>query len=209
MPEPSSVTPSALPHPVVGLSVDARESFTQTLLPLQASRQWQANQLCYWLLATAGDDLDAVLATLELTPHMYRKVCEAAAPQLEQMQLLHRAGRALNREKLATLLRCRINGMSMAAQTPADLAAVARTVRALPEWVWDEPGGKPAPQAATPAATPAAGGPASAAPQSAPAHYCPAPIFSAGLLPEEAPECGGKLLNRKQRRRLAAALRKG
>lgn len=106
-------------------------------LPEYCSPLWQATQLCLWLIASSAALPDTALAGLGLNQAAIQRLTSEHASELEALRCLRGAVQRMDRSEYAELLRTRLTGMTMAAQTPAEMAAVARTVRSLPDWVWD------------------------------------------------------------------------
>lgn len=156
--------------------------------------------LLLWLLASgpeAGAELGldaAELAALQLR----------WGPRYAEMQLLHSVSRQLTRPRLAELLRARVNAMSLTAGTPAELAAVARAVKALPDWVWADAAvqGDGAAPLAAPRAAGAAARPFDFLSGHAPSLASLDALLAGGGCPAAAP------LNRAERRRREALEKK-
>jgi hypothetical protein len=98
----------------------------------------QAQQLCLWLLASMTGLPDTALAGLGLDTGALERLRAQYAADLQPLRQLAGMARLLTRQRTAELLRVRVNGMALTARTPAEMAAVARAVKTLPEWVWDD-----------------------------------------------------------------------
>jgi hypothetical protein len=96
-----------------------------------------AERLLLWLIACSAGQPDAALAALGLPATELQRLRSEHAAELSGLQLMHAAALGLTRERVAQLLRARVSGLALTAATPAEMAAVARAVRSLPDWVWD------------------------------------------------------------------------
>jgi len=170
--------------------------------PELSSPAWQAQQLQLWLVASLSGLPETALAGLGLDAAALTRLKAEHAADLAALQGLQRAGRLMTRGRMAELLRARVSGMALAARTSSEMAAVARSVRSLPEWVWDDATVAGDSAANSAAQQPRGGAPASE-PQSGLAGWQPV-MPGAGLM-------GGSMvgLNRQQRRALEAEQRKG
>jgi hypothetical protein len=112
------------------------EPLSKPALRPEQSIAWQSQQLVLWLIAAAAELPDTALATLGLDSATLSAIREQRQLELSHYFTLQRAARLLTREATAELLRSRLAGLSLAACTPAEVAAVVRAYRSLPEWVW-------------------------------------------------------------------------
>jgi hypothetical protein len=96
-----------------------------------------AEQLLMWLVACLAGLPDNALAGLGLGERELAACRLRWGAELESMQVLQAVGRHLTRGRIAELLRVRVSGLALTARTPGEMAAVARAVKSLPEWVWD------------------------------------------------------------------------
>jgi hypothetical protein len=97
-----------------------------------------AEQLLLWLVACLAGLPEAALAGLGLSGVELDAFQARFGSELDDMRLLRQTGLHMTRRRLAELLRARVSSMSLTASTPAELASVARTVKTLPDWVWDD-----------------------------------------------------------------------
>jgi len=97
-----------------------------------------ALQLQLWLAATLVALPDTALAGLGLSKAALHKELEPYRADVDSYRKLQATARMMSRSQTAELLRCRVNCMALAARTPTEMAAVARTVRTLPDWVWED-----------------------------------------------------------------------
>jgi hypothetical protein len=95
-------------------------------------------QLCLWLLTELASLPDAELGRLQLDRSALDELCRQHGPELHSLQLLRTASELMTRRHLAELVRAKANSLALTANTPAELAAIARCLRALPDWVWDD-----------------------------------------------------------------------
>lgn len=162
--------------------------------------EWQSTQLLLWMLGCMAGLPDTALAGLGLDTSAVGELRSQHAGDIEQMRRLQVLGRQFDRRRISELLRVRVSGMALAARTPTELVAVARTVRALPDWVWEDA----VQRADGPAAPKTQAGPGSAAQFNAAGTLADwqSAVPSTALV-DSLP------LNRQQRRTLDAQLRKG
>lgn len=104
----------------------------------QLNPAWQALQLTLWLLAGMLGLPETAYRGLGLNSEELERLRRTHAADIEALRMMQLAARLMDRRATAELLRCRVNCMALAARSPAELAAVARTVRSLPDWVWDD-----------------------------------------------------------------------
>lgn len=97
-----------------------------------------ALQLQLWLAAQLLGLPDSALAGLGLERQSFERELAPHMREVENYRKLQATARLMTRAATAELLRCRVNCMALAARTPAELAAVARTVKTLPDWVWED-----------------------------------------------------------------------
>lgn len=174
----------------------------------------QSLQLVLWLLS---DLSGAGMAALEASG-LQRDDClllgTANAEALEEMRLLRVTGAAVTQRELAVLLRSRINFLTLTAQTPAQMAAIARAVKTLPDWVWADAAVSDNGAALAPGSLPASG---LAEAAHTPQHAQPKPgptgmgltAVSTSIHDTVPPVQPAPPLNRHERRALEAQLRKG
>jgi hypothetical protein len=171
-----------------------------------------AMQLLLWLLTDLAGAPEALLGQLGLDAGLVERITTAHAAEWHELQLLRATSAALTRRDLAEMLRARVNCLALGARTPAEMAAVARAVRTLPDWVWadaavsDASGHEADGAANTGAATvqpPASGAVQSGSPRCAAPGMPGTTAAGVPLPPVAAP------LNRQQRRAQEARLRKG
>jgi hypothetical protein len=120
--------PIALTPPVPGPAVPKQEQ----------SLSWQCEQLVLWLIADAAGQPDSALAGLGIDAAALSRLRKDCAAEIANYGMLQRAARLFTREATGELLRARLGGMALAARTPAELAALTRACRSLPDWAWSE-----------------------------------------------------------------------
>lgn len=98
----------------------------------------QATQLVLLLLAQTAQLPDTALAGLGLSRAELDSLARAHGVQLQALRLQLAVARLVPRSATAELLRSKVNSMALRARNASELAAVARTVKTLPDWVWDD-----------------------------------------------------------------------
>jgi len=97
-----------------------------------------ALHLQLWLAASLLGLPDSALAGLGLSKAGLEAELAPHQTDVDNYRKLRLTSRLMTRAQTAELLRCRVNTMALAARTPAEMAAIARTVRTLPDWVWED-----------------------------------------------------------------------
>jgi hypothetical protein len=94
--------------------------------------------LLLWLTMCEVADTAGQAAALGITAAQVGTLKERFAEELEELRRLNLVGGRTTRPLMARLARGRVAELSLTARTPTELAALARAIRTLPDWVWDD-----------------------------------------------------------------------
>lgn len=135
-----SVVPAHWPDPAALAQANATDHTVSRAGsgPQHLALEWQSTELLLWFISSRESQDEALLQDLPISAQELADLRASRRQEIHQLGILRALARRMTRSDIAQLLRARVNGMSLAARTPAEFAAVARAVRTLPDWVWSD-----------------------------------------------------------------------